>query len=559
MTREGLTYDRKALAVVTGKTADWTELAKDAVAFASARGGTIDIGIADTDEEPPADQRLDLALVERAVKRLGELTVNVSTHAEIVTRPNGGEVLRLTIPRSVATPSRNDGKFFLRIDAASVPITGESVHRLMAERSAIPWEVQASEALSADLDPTALASLMTRLRASDRVKAVVKEKTDHELMGHYRLVAGDRLTNLGVLCVGTPLARSRLGTSPIIQAIAYDDRGEKIGKWVWDDHTLSPIDLVDAVWETVPTFKETYELRHGMLAQQVPAFDRLVIREVLVNALVHRPYTQHGDIFLNLHPDRLVAVNPGPFPPGVTPANILHTTVRRNHEMARLFHDLGLMEREGTGYDLMYAILLASGRSVPIPIEGPDRVEVTIPRRMLKPAMVELMTRANEQLQLSQRETIALGLLALHDGRTATELVQDLELTAADGLVPWIGRLIKLGVVQASGRTKGLRYFIAPEILQRLDFTARTTLTRIQPHRLAALIREDLARYPRSKRREIHERIGPEIGDSQVRRCLGTMVKDGSIAAEGGGPETRYRLTVAIDARPGQSSPEAQL
>ena len=543
MTREGLTYDRKALATITGKTADWKELAKDVVAFASARGGTIDIGIADTAEEPPAEQRLDPAVMERAVKRLGELTVNVSTHAEIVTRPNGGEVLRLTIARSVATPSRSDGKFFLRIGDASVTITGESVHRLMAERSAVPWEAQASEALSADLDPSALTSLMTRLRASDRVKAVVKEKTDHELMGHYRLVVGDRLTNLGVLCLGTPLDRSRLGTAPIIQAIAYDDRAEKIGKWVWDDHLMSPIDMVDAVWETVPTFKETYELRHGLLAQQVPAFDRAVIREVLVNALVHRPYTQHGDIFLNLHPDRLVVVNPGLFPPGVTPANILHTTVRRNNEMARLFHDLYLMEREGTGYAMMYATLLASGRSLPIPIEGPDRVEVTIPRRMLKPAMVELMTKANDQLQLSQRETIALGLLALHDGRTATELIQDLELTTADGLAPWLGRLAKLGVVQTSGRTKGVRYFIAPDVMKRLDFTGRTTLTRIEPHRLDALVIEDLMRYPTSAISEIHNRIGGEIPRARLKRCLAQLVTSGRLTVQGSGRWSRYSLS----------------
>ena len=39
MTREGLTYDRKALAIVTGKTADWEDLARHAVAFAAARSG----------------------------------------------------------------------------------------------------------------------------------------------------------------------------------------------------------------------------------------------------------------------------------------------------------------------------------------------------------------------------------------------------------------------------------------------------------------------------------------------------------------------------------------
>jgi len=44
-------------------------------------------------------------------------------------------------------------------------------------------------------------------------------------------------------------------------------------------------------------------------------------------------------------------VNPGPLPLGVTPQNVLHTTVRRNEHLARLFHDLKLMEREGSGFD----------------------------------------------------------------------------------------------------------------------------------------------------------------------------------------------------------------
>ena len=59
-----------------------------------------------------------------------------------------------------------------------------------------------------------------------------------------------------------------------------------------------------------------------------------VVRELLVNALVHRPYTQQGDIYLNLHPDRLEMVNPGRLPLGVTPRNILHASRRRNDRLA---------------------------------------------------------------------------------------------------------------------------------------------------------------------------------------------------------------------------------
>ena len=131
------------------------------------------------------------------------------------------------------------------------------------------------------------------------------------------------------------------------------------------------MEMVEAVWQGVPDFRERYELPDGLFRQHVPLYDEVVVRELLVNALVHRPYTQRGDIFLNLHPDRLEVVNPGLLPLGVTPQNILHTTVRRNEHLARVFHDLKLMEREGSGFDRLYEVLLSQGRPVPELREGP--------------------------------------------------------------------------------------------------------------------------------------------------------------------------------------------
>ena len=153
----------------------------------------------------------------------------------------------------------------------------------------------------------------------------------------------------------------------------------------WDDYSLSPIELVDAIWKQIPDFRETYELPEGMYRTTVPAFDEVVIRELLVNALVHRPYTQRGDIFLNLHPDRLEIVSPGRLPLGVTPQDILHSSQRRNNGLARVFHDLKLMEREGSGFDLMYDRLLASGRGAPTATEKVDSVHVVVQRRISLP------------------------------------------------------------------------------------------------------------------------------------------------------------------------------
>ncbi len=45
MSLEGQLQDKKSLRTVVGKTADWSELAKDCVAFANAVGGCIFLGI----------------------------------------------------------------------------------------------------------------------------------------------------------------------------------------------------------------------------------------------------------------------------------------------------------------------------------------------------------------------------------------------------------------------------------------------------------------------------------------------------------------------------------
>ena len=156
---------------------------------------------------------------------------------------------------------------------------------------------------------------------------MAKMSTD-ELLDHYDLTSGDAVTHLGALLLGRRQDRARLGTAPVVQCLKYDAQGTRIDKWLWDDYSLSPLDLVAAVWQGVPEFREAYDLPDGLYRTSVPAYDEKVLRELLVNALVHRPYTQRGDIFLNLHPDRLEVVNPGRLPLGVTPQTILHASRR---------------------------------------------------------------------------------------------------------------------------------------------------------------------------------------------------------------------------------------
>lgn len=543
MSRESQHLDNKSLRLFTGGKG-WAALAADCVCFANAQGGTLRLGVEDGQTEPPRDQRIDQELLDTVRKRIGELTVNVQVAPERVTAANGGEYIALRVARSVGVASTSDGRYFVRVGDTCRPVLGDDVLQLLTDRSAMPWESMLAPAQPAvQVDAAKQHALVAALRASERVNADVKEKSDAELLAHYGLSDVGRLTHLGVLMLGTPMDRARLGSAPIVQAVKYDELGQKINKWTWDDYRLSPIELPDAIWSRIPDFHESYELQDGLYRQALPAYDKRVVRELLVNALVHRPYTQRGDIFLNLHPDRLEVVNPGRLPPGVTPSTILHAMRRRNERMATLFHDLKLMEREGTGFDLMYDVQLSQGRPVPVPREGADSVSVTVGRRVQRPEIIRLMAEADARFQLLRRERITLGLLAASDGLTARELAQRLELADTEALRPhWLGRLLELGLVQQTGKTQATRYFVSPDLLRGAGLDGRTTLKRMEPHRLRALVQEDLQRYPGSSSADIHRRVAPELALRTVRRALEELREQESIRHEGDRRWRRYWL-----------------
>lgn len=196
------------------------------------------------------------------------------------------------------------------------------------------------------------------------------------------------------------------------------------------------------------------------------------------------------------------------------------------------------MENEGSGFDLVYDRLLTSGRAAPTVVEGDDSVHVVVPRRVAHPGVIRLMAEADQQHQLSQRERIVLGMLGQSEAVSAVELTGALELPEPSALRPWISRLEELGLVGQSGRTRATRYFVAPSLLRGVGLDDRTTLKRILPYRLRALILEDLGRFPDSGRADIHRRIGPEIRPKAITRALNDLIAEGAVVFAG---ERRWR------------------
>lgn len=541
---ENSLYDKKSLREITGKSADWNEVAKDCVAFSNAQGGVIDYGIEDDADAPPADQKVSEEIAINLEKKISGKTQNVSVHAEIRTHENGGQYIRLHIARGTSSASTTSGKYFTRVSDESRPLTGDDITRLSAEKGYYRWEDEESKWSWKDADKEKLNMLLQNLRNSNRVSDFVKQKEDKELLDYYFLTVeeSDKMTNLGVLFIGTQSQRGRLMNAPVVQCLQFDQYGDKVWKYLIDDFTKNPQEIIEAIWNNVPVWRESNEISDGLFRKEIPAYDEAVVRELTCNALVHRPYTVRGDIFINIHPDRIEVINPGALPLGVTPQNILHKTVKRNEHFANLCYALRMMEREGSGYDKMYEVLLSNGKQIPIVEEGDDYVKAIVGRRIISQEAIKVIRYALQVTELRQKQIICLGLIAQHESISAADLIKLLNLKNRDALSPWLDKLVDDGIVETSGRKKGKEYRVCSHILKESGYKGQTSLKRIEPYRLRELIIEDLKIYECASLRDIQQRIGDEISYQKLWKQLDNMIKEGILESTGKNRWTKYRL-----------------
>ena len=544
--KENSILDKKSLAIIEGKKANWKELAKDCVSFANNAGGKIMIGIEDDQDKPSSSQKIHVDLLDQIQKKIPALTVNVGIAPKIITADNGGEYIELSIFRSAQSIAcTTDGKYYMRISDQCKPILSEDIERLFAEKNAFVWEdITIRKIPLSDCDVSKFNQFLKDIRASERVSQFIKDKNDNEIADHYFLTNNGFLTNLGILWIGNRKDRAVIHYPPTVQFIKYDVEERKVFKKVWDDYSQNPKELINDILTQIPDWNEFVEVSDGIFRKNIYNYPPEVIRELVANAFAHRSYSMRGDIFINLYSDKLEIHSPGSLPLGVTPENILTKSVQRNPLMAKLFYDLKLMEKEGSGYDKVYELLLGNGKELPTVVEGDDRVVVTIKKQIKSNEVLRLMDKASKEFQLRQREVIALGLIAQSDGVSALELATILNVVNTNGIPSWIGRLLELEVIQSKGKTKGTFYYVNPEFLRSSDFIEKTNLKRIEPHRLQELVYEDLKNYPKSSISEINKRIGEEIKQRTLKAKLDEMLDSNLITKEGEKRWTFYSINI---------------
>jgi ATP-dependent DNA helicase RecG len=140
---------------------------------------------------------------------------------------------------------------------------------------------------------------------------------------------------------------------------------------------------------------------------------------------------------------------------------------------------------------------------------------------------------------ISQKNLIALGLIAQYKKLLSTELDNLLQLNDNKKLRSYTDNLVNMGIVITRGVKKGYTFLINPKVIANSKTNIKTSLKTIEPHRLKALIEEDLRLHPMSYRREIQQRL-PDVTEKDIKKYLYEMVKSGQAISEGSKTFRRY-------------------
>ena len=502
------------------------ELAVTCVALANAQGGKIYIGVDNGTRSVGPNQIISLDEQNYAVSRLRSLCFSVAlTTSDILEDENGSQYFIIDVlPNLKTIASTSDGKIYIRIVDKCEPVRTEDIQHLAEEKGAFQWEISPTKYYWNEANVIEnLKRFATDIRNSPRVKNHIKQQEDIEIAEHYFLIDGEKLTNLGILWIGTPRQRAGLCYPLTVQYIVYNAQEEKVRKEEWQDLTFNPKELLLDIEQKAVELTYSYEFPYGLFRKQIRHYNPKLLRELLVNAFAHRSYTISDDIMIKVYTDRMEITNPGGLPMGVSKETILHKKHRRNPKMIEIMCALELMEGEGSGYDLIYELNAKEAKLPPTVDSSYSEFKVTQKAEIIDVDILPLLDYVMQNYQLTQRSFIAFGIIARERKIYSTQLTKLLQLPEDDRLRSYVDKILADGLIVKSGRGKANQFQINPQLIRNSKANIKTSLKTIEPHALKALIKEDLKEHPGSKVSEISSRI-PDVELTEVRKMTYSMV-----------------------------------
>ncbi len=179
----------------------------------------------------------------------------------------------------------------------------------------------------------------------------------------------------------------------------------------------------------------------------------IAVREMLINAIVHRNYHINAPIKIAIFENRIEIFSPGTFPGVLDVHNLtLGITYTRNKAITKIFREAGYMEKLGTGFITLFKSYEQYGLPKPQVIEGPNYIKCILPRPS---ARVPMLREQDEHAELQS----IVNLFTVSTQLSISEIAESISLSRST-----IGRrlaeLVKKGILQKRGSGRGTRYVL---------------------------------------------------------------------------------------------------
>lgn len=339
---EATEYDKKEL-LEERKPKSWL---KSVSAFANGVGGALIFGVSDNEvlvglEDAKSVSEKISETIKTKMDPVPQIILEI--HSE-----DNKEFIVLKILAGQETPYyyTGDGNriAYVRIGNESVPASSIDLKRLVLRGSNTSFD-----SLSSRYSFESLA--FTKLRSVYRMRTGT-ELVDSDFVSFELMDEAGKLTNAGVLLADdSPMRHSRLfctrwygldKASGIMEAL--DDK----------EYSGSLVSLLQEGTNFVKNNSKKRWRKTGNGRIEMPEYPEQAVHEVIVNALIHRDYTEiDSEVHIDIFDDRLEVYSPGGMLDGSIVQNLDTDHVaskRRNPIIADIFSRMHFMERRGSGF-----------------------------------------------------------------------------------------------------------------------------------------------------------------------------------------------------------------
>ena len=337
------------------------------VALANERGGRLVLGMEDA--YPHKVVGSDFAtnetgnLEEEIYKRL-----HIRVRTEELYDEHSNRVLVINVPsRPIGKALRFEGVPLMRVGESLREMDDAEYFSIISEQDP-DFSSRVCDGLSIeDLDDNAIEVMRQLISDKRKRNDAMSVPLEHLLRDLQLINADSKLNYAALLLLGKESAISQhLPQANIV--IEYRISQSQIRYSARQEYRLPLFIAIDKVWDYInqPASNPLLHVDDLPRILDCPAFNREVVREALINAMIHRSLQMTGDILIKIYPDMLEISNPGGFPYGVNLDNVLTVNSSpRNRLMAEVVEKTGLIERSGQGVDIMFSNCVMEGKPLP--------------------------------------------------------------------------------------------------------------------------------------------------------------------------------------------------